>query len=377
MACPFLYRICGLCFYNRHPHGSHVSYRHKPRRTRSSSSSHERSGRMDGCLWCRRKCYSSIYNRHDSFEFGDWEFTTFVRNFPTDKVLFLELNPNLFFFVRLLAMMIILGLIWGFVPKKRKMTLADLWERKKKRIYLWRLSTLFIFFSSLLDCFRSWLMTFLAFCNLYIQYTCLCVLARLLVKKKIQWFTCMRMPSSLAGSDFSNQITWRRSDSAQWWWTIHLPRVQDRWATSKFESTMIWSHRSCTKEHTAKSVEIPQDIIDNVIAAVGYNTRLLKKCTLVSSSFLLPSRKQLFSRIYLRSDQTCQGIHQLLVQNPVIQSFVRTITLEHNVYFWFQIFRVDEWHIATCHSPTPVLLSGTFLDYCEPDCFESLELESF
>ena len=80
-------------------------------------------------------------------------------------------------------------------------------------------------------------------------------------------------------------------------------------------------------------MEIPQDIIDNVIAAVGYNTRLLKKCTLVSSSFLLPSRKQLFSRIYLRSDQTCQGIHQLLVQNPVIQSFVRTITLEQMFIF--------------------------------------------
>ena len=34
--------------------------------------------------------------------------------------------------------------------------------------------------------------------------------------------------------------------------------------------------------------------------------------------------------ICLRSDQTCQGIYQLLVQNPVIQSFVRTITLNGN-----------------------------------------------
>jgi hypothetical protein len=78
----------------------------------------------------------------------------------------------------------------------------------------------------------------------------------------------------------------------------------------------------------AKSVEIPQDIIDSVIAAVGDDTRVLKQCTLVSSSFFLPSRKQLFSRITLRSDKTCHGIHQFLVQNPVIQSFVRTITLE-------------------------------------------------
>jgi hypothetical protein len=77
----------------------------------------------------------------------------------------------------------------------------------------------------------------------------------------------------------------------------------------------------------AKSAEIPQDIIDNVIAAVGDDKRLLKQCSLVSSSFLLPSRKQLFSRIVLRNDKACQGIHQFLVQNPVVQSFVRAITL--------------------------------------------------
>jgi hypothetical protein len=82
-------------------------------------------------------------------------------------------------------------------------------------------------------------------------------------------------------------------------------------------------------------LEIPQDIIDNVIAAVGDDTHLLKQCTLVSSSFLLPSRKQLFSRITLSNDQTCERIHQFLVQNPVIQSFVRTITLtEESLYIW-------------------------------------------
>ena len=86
-----------------------------------------------------------------------------------------------------------------------------------------------------------------------------------------------------------------------------------------------------------KSVEIPQDIIDSVIAAVGDDAHLLKTCALVSSSFLLPSRKHLFSRITLKSDQTCQGIHQFFVQNPVIQSFVRSISLanmEHKNSEW-------------------------------------------
>jgi len=72
-------------------------------------------------------------------------------------------------------------------------------------------------------------------------------------------------------------------------------------------------------------VEIPQDIIDNIIAEVGDDECLLQKCALVSSSFLCPSRKQLFSKISIRSGKTCQRIHQIFVQNPVIQSFVRYI----------------------------------------------------
>jgi hypothetical protein len=94
-------------------------------------------------------------------------------------------------------------------------------------------------------------------------------------------------------------------------------------------------------------MEIPQDIIDNVIAAVGDDTRVLKECTLVSSSFLLPSRKQLFSRITLKSDQSCQGIHQFLVKNLAIQSFVRTIIL------------TDDWHY--CRSKSLEWVNGKSL----------------
>jgi hypothetical protein len=96
-----------------------------------------------------------------------------------------------------------------------------------------------------------------------------------------------------------------------------------------------------------KPVEIPQDIIDNVIAAVGDDTNLLKQCTLVSSSFLRPSRKQLFSRITLSSDQICQGIHQLLVQNPAIQSFVRTINITHIVSSSSWSSRTTKWMKST------------------------------
>jgi hypothetical protein len=74
-------------------------------------------------------------------------------------------------------------------------------------------------------------------------------------------------------------------------------------------------------------MDILQDIIDNVFVAIGDDKRLLKNCALVSSSLLHPSRMQLFSRIRLTSDQTCQEIYQLLIHNPVIRFFVRTITL--------------------------------------------------
>jgi hypothetical protein len=79
----------------------------------------------------------------------------------------------------------------------------------------------------------------------------------------------------------------------------------------------------------AKSMDIPQDIIDNVIAVVRDDMRLLKKCSLVSSSFLIPSRKHLFSRITIRDDETCEGIHQLLVHNPFIQPCVKIFTMEN------------------------------------------------
>jgi hypothetical protein len=106
-------------------------------------------------------------------------------------------------------------------------------------------------------------------------------------------------------------------------------------------------------------MEIPQDIIDSVIAAVGDDKRLLKQCALVSSSFLLPSRKQLFSRITLSSDEKCQGIHQFLVQNPVIQSFVRTISLTADSY-WTS----GEWMYSSTS-----LLSILLLPFCCLECF--------
>ena len=115
----------------------------------------------------------------------------------------------------------------------------------------------------------------------------------------------------------------------------------------------------------SKSVEIAQDIIDSAIAAVGDDTRLLKQCSLLSSSFLRPSRKQLFTRITLSDDETCQEIHQFLVQNPTIQSFVRTITLTDTLDPWTTNWRPRsiEWVNGTSS------LAILRLPFCRLECF--------
>ena len=112
----------------------------------------------------------------------------------------------------------------------------------------------------------------------------------------------------------------------------------------------------------AQSMDIPQDIIDSVIAAVGDDKRLLKKCALVSSSFLLPSRKQLFSKITIGSAKLCERIHHILVQNPAFQSYVRTITLIDTL-------------IASRGSDNSAWMNGTSLlailrlPFCSLECF--------
>ena len=110
----------------------------------------------------------------------------------------------------------------------------------------------------------------------------------------------------------------------------------------------------------ANSVAIPQDIIDNIIEAVGDDSYLLKKCALVSSSFLLPSRKHLFSHIWLGSDKACQRLHQFLVENPVIQSFIRRITINYG--------RTSASHLQSNHTSLIAVLQ---LPFC---CLESFSI---
>jgi len=107
-----------------------------------------------------------------------------------------------------------------------------------------------------------------------------------------------------------------------------------------------------TNPGMAVSVVIPQDIVYLVIAAVGDDKHLLKNCALVSSSFLLPSRKQLFSEIYISNNRAAQRLFQVLVKNPVVQSFVRSIKIA-----------IEQ------HTESSLLLAILRLSFCCPEHF--------
>jgi hypothetical protein len=75
-----------------------------------------------------------------------------------------------------------------------------------------------------------------------------------------------------------------------------------------------------------ESLSIPQEIIDTIIGAIDVRDKaLLKKCALISHSFLHPSRKQLYSIISLNSVQDCQRLCRMDVQAQYLQLFVKTL----------------------------------------------------
>ena len=59
----------------------------------------------------------------NGFEFGNWEFTTFVRCFQGCPIFF---KNSIFIFGQSLEMMIFLGTVWGFVPKKTHSDVATI-----------------------------------------------------------------------------------------------------------------------------------------------------------------------------------------------------------------------------------------------------------
>jgi hypothetical protein len=90
----------------------------------------------------------------------------------------------------------------------------------------------------------------------------------------------------------------------------------------------------------------------------------LLQCASVSRPFLHSSRKWLFSDIHLQNAEQCERLYPILVQNPHIQSFIRSLTVlkkDHYVEGYNGLgpgyFKTNRWLLNDASSPSlPLIL---------------------
>jgi len=77
----------------------------------------------------------------------------------------------------------------------------------------------------------------------------------------------------------------------------------------------------------AVPASLPQDIVETVIEQISpYDVETLKRCSIVSRSFLAPSQKQLFSVVYLTKGRVdCRRLYHLLLSTPHIATYIREL----------------------------------------------------
>ena len=73
-------------------------------------------------------------------------------------------------------------------------------------------------------------------------------------------------------------------------------------------------------------VEIPQEIIDTIVGQLSGHDDALRSCSLVSRSFLDPSHRNLFAIILLDGIEKTKRLHELLMFNSQLSSYIRDLT---------------------------------------------------
>ncbi|KAJ7245318.1 hypothetical protein C8J57DRAFT_1362763 [Mycena rebaudengoi] len=73
------------------------------------------------------------------------------------------------------------------------------------------------------------------------------------------------------------------------------------------------------------SAALPQDIIDLIVDELAEDERSLKACSLVATTFTIPTRRQLFRVVSLRPLTALQSFSDLLLLSPHIALFVRVL----------------------------------------------------
>ena len=71
------------------------------------------------------------------------------------------------------------------------------------------------------------------------------------------------------------------------------------------------------------SFSIPTDVIHDIVDAIE-DREALRQCALVAKSFLIPSRKRLFTDIHVRCSAQSERLYSVLVHNPNIQGYIKS-----------------------------------------------------
>lgn len=86
-----------------------------------------------------------------------------------------------------------------------------------------------------------------------------------------------------------------------------------------------WGSRIHEHVRPGPTPSIPQEVIDNIIDELRGDNTTLKQCTMVSRSFHLPCRRNIFCIVKLDADIKIIRLHHLLASTPRIAGDIREL----------------------------------------------------
>ena len=86
-----------------------------------------------------------------------------------------------------------------------------------------------------------------------------------------------------------------------------------------------WGSRIHEHVRPGPTPPIPQEVIDNIIDELRGDNTTLKQCTMVSRSFHLPCRGNIFCIVKLDADIEIIRLHHLLASTPRIAGDIREL----------------------------------------------------
>jgi len=179
--------------------------------------------------------------------------------------------------------------------------------------------------------------------------------------------TLLSHSSANAGDWELDRCVWY--DAFQDRWVEYVLQIQTcKWSIELYESVRIGlCNLSSSSLHwvtMGNSVAIPQDIIHNIIDAVGDDSHLLKICALESSAFLLPVANT-------SSLKSLSNLTSEVIQPPsgFINCLSNIWSCQRDHYqWWLELALQNCWPqhvikspIPHCHFPTLILLSREYL----------------